>query len=186
MKPQRNQRYLAWIRTQPCCVCGSKKGIEASHTGPHGIGQKSPDTSAIPLCPKHHRTGNDSYHRLGPRKFSEKHSLDIPALVRRFNLKPKIRVWFTSAESFARVLSDRNRALLGIIAESVPESLARLAEMTGRQKSNLSRTLKTMERYGFVRLSRGLRGSLIPRVPYQRISLTLPLSKTGHGGTKAA
>ena len=22
MKPQRNPRYLAWIRTQPCCVCG--------------------------------------------------------------------------------------------------------------------------------------------------------------------
>ena len=96
------------------------------------------------------------------------------------------KVWFTSAESFARVLSDRNRALLGIIAESTPESLARLAEMTGRKKSNLSRTLKTMERYGFVRLSRGVRGSVIPRVPYQRISLTLPLSKPGGRGTKAA
>jgi hypothetical protein len=33
--------------------------------------QKSLDTSAIPLCTKHHRTGADSYHRLGPRKFSE-------------------------------------------------------------------------------------------------------------------
>ena len=68
------------------------RGIEASHTGPHGIGQKSPDSSAIPLCAKHHRTGNDSYHRLGPRKFSEKHNLDIPAIVRRLNLKPTIRV----------------------------------------------------------------------------------------------
>ena len=58
------------------------------------------------------------------------------------------KVWFTSTESFARVLSDRNRALLGIIAESRPESLTRLAEMTGRKRSNLSRTLKTMERYG--------------------------------------
>jgi predicted transcriptional regulator len=96
------------------------------------------------------------------------------------------KVWFTSAESFARVLSDRNRALLGIIAESAPESLARLAEVTGRKKSNLSRTLKTMERYGFVQLSRGARGSVIPRVPYQRISLTLPLSKPGREGTEAA
>ncbi len=92
MKPQRNPRYLAWIRTQPCCVCGSKKAIEASHTGPHGIGQKSPDTSAIPLCAKHHRTGPDSYHRLGPRKFSKTHNLDIPAIVCRLNLKPFIRV----------------------------------------------------------------------------------------------
>src|ERR1017187_2485049 len=36
--------------------------------------------------------------------------------------------WFTSAESFARVLSERNRVLLGIIAGSSPESLARRAE----------------------------------------------------------
>jgi predicted transcriptional regulator len=85
------------------------------------------------------------------------------------------KVWFTSAESFARVLSDRNRALLGVIAESAPESLARLAELTGRKKSNLSRTLKTMERYGFVHLTRGVRGSVAARVPYHRISLTLPV-----------
>ena len=96
------------------------------------------------------------------------------------------KVWFPSAESFARVLSDRNRALLGIIAASTPESLARLAELTGRKKSNLSRTLKTMERYGFVHVSRGARGSVIPRVPYQRILLTLPLSTPGREATEAA
>jgi predicted transcriptional regulator len=96
------------------------------------------------------------------------------------------KVWFPSAESFARVLSDRNRTLLGIISESCPESLTRLAELTGRKKSNLSRTLKTMERYGFVKLGRGARGSVVPKVPYQRISLTLPLSKSGLQGTEAA
>jgi predicted transcriptional regulator len=96
------------------------------------------------------------------------------------------KVWFTSAESFARVLSDRNRALLGIIAESTPESLTHLAELTGRKKSNLSRTLKTMERYGFVHLRHGVRGSVIPRVPYRRISLTLQLSTPGRQGTEAA
>ena len=92
MKPQRNPRYLAWIRTHPCVVCGSWRGIEAAHTGPHGLGQKSPDTSAIPLCAKHHRTGNDSYHRLGPRRFAQAHNLDIPAIVRKLNQKPVIRV----------------------------------------------------------------------------------------------
>lgn len=74
------------------------------------------------------------------------------------------------------MLFDRNRALLQVIAERVPESLAQLAELTGRQKSNLSRTLKTMARYGFVRFDRGPRGSVIPRVPYERISLVLPVS----------
>jgi predicted transcriptional regulator len=96
------------------------------------------------------------------------------------------KVWFTSAESFARVLSDKNRALLAIIAETAPQSLARLAELTGRKKSNLSRTLKTMERYGFVQLGHGARGSVIPKVPYQRISLTLPLSKLPPQRTEAA
>ena len=96
------------------------------------------------------------------------------------------KVWFTSAESFARILSERNRALLGIIAETTPESLTKLAELTGRKKSNLSRTLKTMERYGFVHLSRGARGSIIPRVPYRRISLTLQLATSGRQGKQAA
>ncbi|MCC6391840.1 MAG: helix-turn-helix domain-containing protein [Bryobacterales bacterium] len=75
------------------------------------------------------------------------------------------KLWFTSVESFARVLSDRNRRVLEIIAGQAPESLAQLAELTGRQKSNLSRTLKTMERYGFIKLERGPRGSVIPKVP---------------------
>jgi len=96
------------------------------------------------------------------------------------------RVWFTSAESFARVLSDRNRDLLRIIAQYAPGSLAELAQRTGRQKSNLSRTLKTMERYGFVRLEHGERGRLIPRVPYHRISLVLPLLKPPRERRQAA
>ena len=92
MKPVRNPKYLAWIRTQPCLVCGSTRWIEAAHTGPHGLGQKSPDTSAVPLCAKHHRTGNNSYHRLGPREFGEAHNLDLAAIVRRLNLKPTVRI----------------------------------------------------------------------------------------------
>ena len=90
MKPPRSRHYLAWIRTLPCVVCGSILWIEASHTGPHGLSQKSSDYSAIPLCSTHHRTGRDSYHKLGPRRFSEVHSLDIRAIVSRLNLKPLV------------------------------------------------------------------------------------------------
>jgi len=43
-----------------------------------------------------------------------------------------------------------------------------------------------MERYRFVQLSHGPRGSVVPKVPYQRISLTLPLSKPRLQGTEAA
>ena len=50
--------------------------------------------------------------------------------------------------------SDNNRELLHIIAERHPESISDLAQMAGRKQSNLSRTLKTMERYGFVSLKK--------------------------------
>ena len=86
------------------------------------------------------------------------------------------KVWFTSVESFAKVLSDRNRALLELIREHHPESLAELAELSGRKKSNLSRTLRTMEHYGLVSLKEGPRGSVIPHVPYSRIELDLSLA----------
>ena len=58
------------------------------------------------------------------------------------------KVWFTSPESFAKVLSNKNRALLNLIATTHPESLRDLAAKTGRKPSNLSRTLKTMEHDG--------------------------------------
>jgi predicted transcriptional regulator len=55
-------------------------------------------------------------------------------------------------KSVAEVLSDQNRALLNMIVEMQPETLTELADAAGRQMSNLSRTLRTMEHYGFVEL----------------------------------
>jgi predicted transcriptional regulator len=88
---------------------------------------------------------------------------------------PEPRVWFPSTESFAKVLSAGNRDLLSIIAGKAPGSLEELAQLTGRKKSNLSRTLKTMANYGLVRLERGPRGRIAARVVHDRIELELPL-----------
>jgi predicted transcriptional regulator len=85
------------------------------------------------------------------------------------------RVWFPSTESFAKVLSAANRDLLLIIVEKRPGSLDELAELSGRKKSNLSRTLKTMANYGLVRLERGARGRVAATVVHDRIELELPL-----------
>jgi predicted transcriptional regulator len=85
------------------------------------------------------------------------------------------RVWFPSTESFAKVLSAGNRDLLRIIAENAPGSLEELAQLTGRQKPNVSRTLKTMAKYGLVSLERGPRGRIAAKVVYDRIELELPL-----------
>jgi predicted transcriptional regulator len=67
------------------------------------------------------------------------------------------KVWFMSMRSLAEVLSDDNRTLLRVIREEQPDSLSRLSDLTGRAPSNLSRTLKTMERYGLVEMRRQAR-----------------------------
>ncbi len=87
-------------------------------------------------------------------------------------------VWFTSVESFAKVLSERNRELLALIAREKPASLTELAALSGRNKSNLSRTLKTMSQYGLVELRRGQRGAVTPLVRFDRVRLDLSLTST--------
>ncbi|MEI7267001.1 helix-turn-helix domain-containing protein [Pectobacterium versatile] len=64
------------------------------------------------------------------------------------------KVWFTSMNALAQVLSNENIALLRLMDEQKPETLTELAKMSGRQKSNLSVTLKTLNSHGFVRLEK--------------------------------
>ncbi len=100
--------------------------------------------------------------------------------IARGELKPgadEPKLWFTSIESLARVLSDKNRALLDLIIAQEPKSLAELEAMSGRAKSNLSRTLKNMERFGLVELLKGEGGTVRPRVPYGEIQLDLPIGR---------
>ena len=100
--------------------------------------------------------------------------------IARGELKPKAnepKLWFTSIESLARVLSDKNRALLDLIIEQQPQSLTELEALSGRAKSNLSRTLKNMERFGLVELLKGEGGTVQPSVPYREIQLDLPMGQ---------
>ena len=96
IRPRRGRErcpdYLVWIRTLPCVVClrvsGGLTVIEAAHTnalGPRGIGQKTSDFSAIPLCATHHRENPDSYHHLGERWFAQAHQIHLPELVQALN-----------------------------------------------------------------------------------------------------
>ncbi len=79
------------------------------------------------------------------------------------------KVWFESIESLAQILSNQNRALLKLIYEKHPQSLAELAEQSGREKSSLSRTLRKMERYGLVQFEPGPNRQLAPKVMYSGI-----------------
>jgi predicted transcriptional regulator len=85
------------------------------------------------------------------------------------------KIWFTSLESLAKVLSEPNRKLLRIIDESHPASLAELEVLSGRKASNLSRTLKTMSHYGLVKLTPGKRGSVAPEVLVRAVQMDLSL-----------
>ena len=67
------------------------------------------------------------------------------------------KIWFTSMRSLAQVLSDENRALLDVIRTARPASITELSEITGRKQGNLSRTLKTMARYGLVKMEKNER-----------------------------
>ena len=62
------------------------------------------------------------------------------------------KIWFESVQSMAQILSSENQELLRIINDQKPESLKALEVVSGRKRSNLSRTLKTMSRYGIVEL----------------------------------
>jgi predicted transcriptional regulator len=114
--------------------------------------------------------------RVGIASYDEMKALTIAIARGRRKLAPREpRIWFPSTESFARVLSAGNRDLLRVIAQESPGSLEELSQLTGRKKSNLSRTLKTMANYGLVRLERGPRGRIAAKVVHDRIELELPL-----------
>ena len=73
-------------------------------------------------------------------------------------------------------MSDRNRGLLALIVERRLESIDALAAASRRAKSNLSRTLATMARYGLVRLEKGEGRRLRPVVTFERVELKLNLA----------
>lgn len=66
-------------------------------------------------------------------------------------------VWFPSMATMAAVLSEDNQVLLRLIRDKRPKSLTELAELTGRQVPNLSRSLRMMEGYGLVALKKNVR-----------------------------
>jgi predicted transcriptional regulator len=99
--------------------------------------------------------------------------------VARGELKPDAddpKVWFTSIESLAQVLSTKNKMLLEIIKTAKPTSLAELARLSDREESNLSRTLHTMERYGFVILRKD-KGKLLVIAPYDAYEVKYGFAK---------
>jgi len=53
IKPWRSNKYLAWVKTLPCFVCGSDGGDSHHLIGigcMGGVGTTAPDSMTIPMC----------------------------------------------------------------------------------------------------------------------------------------
>lgn len=57
---------------------------------------------------------------------------------------------FNSVDAVVRLLTPENRALLALIRDHKPQSVAELVQMSGRAQPNLTRTLAKMEAAGFI------------------------------------
>jgi predicted transcriptional regulator len=72
---------------------------------------------------------------------------------------------FNSVEAVVRLLTPENRQLLAIIRDRRPQSVAALAEMTGRSQPNLTRTLAKLEAAGLITMqAHGRRKAPAPAV----------------------
>lgn len=89
------------------------------------------------------------------------------------------KIWFESLQSMAQVLNSENQRLLQLIMDEHPQSLKELEDLTGRSSSNLSRTLKTMARYGIVELEKNKR-SIVPRVKASDFQVEFGIKRQVH------
>lgn len=74
-----NDKYLQWVKSQPCCVCGAIAD-DAHHLigyGQGGMGTKAHDLFTIPLCRVHH----DELHR-DPKGWEGEHGSQLYFLFR--------------------------------------------------------------------------------------------------------
>ena len=57
-KSFRSKKYLAFVRTLPCSICGTDQDVVAHHLigvgGMGGMGTKAPDNYTLPLCVQDH------------------------------------------------------------------------------------------------------------------------------------
>lgn len=83
------------------------------------------------------------------------------------------KVWITSTQALAQLLSPENLGLLKIIHETHPASISELARITGRQQSNLSRTLTNMSQYGLVSMSKEANNQVRPVANATRIEVDI-------------
>lgn len=84
-KTGKDEAYLEYIRSLPCCACAALRVnqtslTESAHVGSRGLSQKCPDNQTIPLCAEHHRLTQFSQHAMG-KLFWKHYDLDLEELL---------------------------------------------------------------------------------------------------------
>jgi predicted transcriptional regulator len=79
---------------------------------------------------------------------------------------------FDSVSALLRLLTPENRALLAVIRDKKPHSIAELAELTGRAQPNLTRTLGKLEAMGFVQM-KSVRRRKVPTTAVQAFRIKI-------------
>lgn len=108
---------------------------------------------------------------IAPASYVKKRMIDIARGGKPLPGEP--RVWVSSLDSLAKVLTEKNMLLLGMIRSAQPQSLTELARMSDRAVSNLSRTLHSMERLGIVEFAERPDGRKVPTVLCTKVKLEL-------------
>ena len=73
-----------------CILCSEILGIEGTPAEIHHVrrfGAKRATSPVLPLCPQHHRLGNDSLHHLGISDFEHKWNITCSQLLERVDQK---------------------------------------------------------------------------------------------------
>jgi hypothetical protein len=73
-----------------CILCSEVLGIEGTPSELHHVrryGAKRATSPILPLCPEHHRLGNDSLHHLGVCGFERKWQVSCTQLLERVSQK---------------------------------------------------------------------------------------------------
>lgn len=108
-----------------------------------------------------------------PMKEQQQYMLDVLS-GKREKIKDEPKIWFSSMESMCQILSTPNLMLLSTILECEPESLAELSDLTGRARSNLSRTIKSMEKVGLVSIEK-VKGKHKPVLNADKLNLSIEI-----------
>ncbi|MGN7127647.1 HVO_A0114 family putative DNA-binding protein [Methylorubrum thiocyanatum] len=79
---------------------------------------------------------------------------------------------FESVEALMRLLTPDNRRLLAMIRDRKPQSIAELAEWSGRAAPNVTRTLAKLEAVGFIRMEENQRRK-IPTAVVHKLTMEI-------------